>query len=84
MKNPEIFRRDFLRFGSLGLAAAVIAEMSFATQRGASQPGPAVFPFAFNARDYGTMGDGKTLDTDAVNRAIGATAWTLTAARMCA
>lgn len=74
MKKSEIFRRDFLRFGGFGLAAATIPEMSFAAQRSATQPGPAVFPFAFNVRDYGTMGDGKTLDTDAVNRAIEAAA----------
>lgn len=70
MKNSEIFRRDFLRFGSLGLAAAAIPEMSFAAQRPEAQPGPAIFPFAFNVRDYGAVGDGKSLDTQAVNRAI--------------
>lgn len=74
MKNSEIFRRDFLRFGSLGLAAAAIPEMSFAAQRAATQQGPAVHPFAFSVRDYGAMGDGKTLDTDAVNRTIEAAA----------
>lgn len=74
MKNSEIFRRDFLRFGSLGLAAAAIPEMSFAAQPVGGQSGPVVHPFAFNVRDYGAMGDGKTLDTDAVNRTIEAAA----------
>src|SRR6185312_13728637 len=68
MKNPDIFRRDFLRFGSLGLAAAAIPELSFAA------PGPgrvsSTAHGVLDVRAYGAMGDGKTLDTDAVNSAI--------------
>src|SRR6185437_14337180 len=72
MKNPDIFRRDFLRFGSLGLAAAAIPELSFA----APHPGrPASTAHGvFDIRAYGATGDGKTLDTDAVNSAIEAAA----------
>jgi polygalacturonase len=61
-------RRDFLRTGSLGVAAAAIPTMSLAS---ATQPGGAAPPLGiFDVRTYGATGDGKTLDTAAVNRAI--------------
>lgn len=60
-------RRDLLRIG--GLAAAL------ASQSGVSAR-PAASPYAYicNVRDYGAVGDGKALDTGAVNRAIEACA----------
>ncbi len=67
-------RRDFLRTGSLGMAAAAIPTVSFAAsaQQGASPDSPV--QGIFDVRKYGAAGDGKTLDTDAVNRAIAAAA----------
>jgi polygalacturonase len=71
-------RRDLLRVGSLGVAGAAIPAVSFAAKAGdvpasgsASAPGNGVF---FNVHAYGATGDGKTLDTDAINRAIDAAA----------
>jgi polygalacturonase len=64
--NPQ--RRDLLRVGSLGVAGAAIPAVSFAAQTGAPSTAPA--PTIFSVRQYGAAGDGKTLDTDAVNRAI--------------
>jgi polygalacturonase len=65
-------RRDFLRTGGLGAAAAVIPAASFSS--GAQQNGEAGTSShgVFDVRMYGAAGDGKTLDTAAVNRAIDA------------
>jgi polygalacturonase len=41
---------------------------------GAQAPAPDAAPGVFNVRAYGATGDGKTLDTDSINRAIGAAA----------
>jgi polygalacturonase len=67
-------RRDFLRTGSFGMAAAVIPTVSLAgsAQEGATSAAPALG--VFDVRKYGATGDGKTLDTDAVNRTIDAAA----------
>jgi polygalacturonase len=65
-------RRDFLRTGSLGIAAASIPAVSFAAI--APEGAGALAQGVFDVRKYGAAGDGKTLDTDAVNRAIEAAA----------
>jgi polygalacturonase len=58
-------RRDFLRLGSYGAAVAAIPAVPMvAAAQQAESPG------TFDVRKYGATGDGKTLDTDAVNRAI--------------
>ena len=67
--NP--IRRDLIRAGSLGMVGAAFAVHPFeaTAQTGAASPGA-----VFDVRNYGATGDGKTLDTDAVNRAIDAAA----------
>lgn len=68
MTTFNSFRRDFLRIGGYGAAAAAIPSVPLL----ASPPHAAV-PASqgiFDVRTYGATGDGKTLDTDAVNRAI--------------
>jgi len=67
-------RRDFLRTGGMGMAAAAIPAASFAAQTtdGASVGMPA--QGIFDVRKFGAAGDGKTLDTGAVNHAIEAAA----------
>ena len=75
MKSFNSMRRDFLRTGSLGMAAAAIPAVSFAAS--AQDAGAiAAVPYmgTFDVRKYGATGDGKTLDTGAVNRAIEAAA----------
>jgi len=67
-------RRDFLKMAGLG-AAAVAATSTPAiasTSRGADRP--AQNRGFINVRDHGASGDGTTVDTPAVNRAIEAAA----------
>jgi len=73
MKSFDAMRRDFLRHGSIGAALAGFASVSIA---GAAQEGTtgAAGPGVFDVRKYGATGDGKTLDTPAINRAIEAAA----------
>jgi polygalacturonase len=72
MRKPDLVRRDFLRFGSIGFAAAVLPELAFSAD---GLESPAVSSQGvFSVRAYGATGDGKTLDTAAVNRAIEAAA----------
>jgi len=67
MKNFSSMRRDFLRFGSVGIAAAAIPAVPFVAS---PQETASVSQGLFDVRKYGATGDGKTLDTDAVNHAI--------------
>ncbi|MGB9078396.1 MAG: glycosyl hydrolase family 28-related protein, partial [Terracidiphilus sp.] len=73
MKSFDAMRRDFLRVGSLGMAATGLPAIALATQNAANTAegqGAAEGPGLFDVRKYGATGDGKTLDTPAVNRAI--------------
>ena len=71
MKTFSSMRRDFLRTGSFGMAAAAVPTVSFAAS---AQSGSAASPAGgiFDVRKFGAAADGKTLDTNAVNRAIDA------------
>jgi polygalacturonase len=69
-------RRDFLRTSSFGMAAAAIPAVSLAASGQDSAPAGEPARNLFNVRKYGATGDGKTLDTEAVNRAIEAAAAT--------
>ena len=70
MKSFNSIRRDFLRTGSLGIAAAAIPASSLAASAQNGAATAAVAQGIFDVRKYGATGDGKTLDSDAVNRAI--------------
>jgi polygalacturonase len=69
--NPfNSVRRDLLRVGSLGMAGAALPALAAAAGKDKT---PAATPtIVFNVRQFGATGDGKTLDTDAVNRTIAA------------
>jgi polygalacturonase len=72
MTTFDSLRRDLLRAGSFGLAGAALPSVSLAASKKKGEPSAAAG--IFNVREYGATGDGKTLDTDAVNRAIEAAA----------
>jgi polygalacturonase len=69
MNSFSSFRRDFLRTGGLGVAAVGLPSISFAAGK---EKAPTSSSGLFDVRNFGATGDGKTLDTDAVNRAIAA------------
>ena len=76
MKAFSSMRRDFLRTSSFGMAAAAIPAVSLAASGQDSAPAGEPARNLFDVRKYGATGDGKTLDTEAVNRAIEAAAAT--------
>jgi polygalacturonase len=65
-------RRELLRLGGMGLAAAATATVPAyaATQ----SPSSAATPNLFDIRTYGAVGDGKTVASPAINKAIEAAA----------
>ncbi|HEV2136627.1 MAG TPA: glycoside hydrolase family 28 protein [Terracidiphilus sp.] len=72
MTTFDALRRDLLRAGSFGLAGAALPAVALAASKKKGES--AVAAGIFNVREYGATGDGKTLDTDAVNRTIDAAA----------
>ena len=72
MNSIDPMRRSFLRAGGLGAAAIALPASSLAISAETASNSPSTG--TFNVRAYGAVGDGKTLDTPAVNRAIDAAA----------
>ena len=73
MKTFDSARRDLLRLSSMGLAAsAAYAIPALAAPKKAAMP--ALSPILFDVRTFGATGDGKTIDTPAINKAIEAAA----------
>ena len=71
--NPfNSMRRSFLRTGSLGAVTAAFPAASFAASAGPNDQAPSLG--LFDVRTYGAAGDGRTLDTQPVNKAIEAAA----------
>ncbi len=64
-------RRELLKFGSF---AAMGAATSMGRTAVAAPQEQTIVEAVFNARNYGAVGDGKTVDTPAINRAIEALA----------
>ncbi len=71
MNNFDSRRRNLLRTGSLGVVGAGLPAMSLAAGKASMPPASTA---TFDVRQYGATGDGKTIDTPAVNRAIDAAA----------
>lgn len=75
MKAFNSMRRSFLRTGGIGAAAAALPAVSLAASaRHDSTMAAAASHGIFDVRNFGATGDGKTLDTEAANRAIDAAA----------
>ncbi len=66
-------RRELLRFGGMGLAAAAATTVPAAYAATKSKASTATSPF-FDIRTYGAVGDGKAVDSPAINKAIEAAA----------
>ena len=65
--------RDLLRLSSMGLAASVVSAIPAvgASKKAAAPP---LSPVQFDVRTFGATGDGKTVDSPAINKAIEAAA----------
>jgi polygalacturonase len=74
MKSFDAMRRDVLRMGGIGAAVAGIPAFSLAAAAQEASVASASLLGVYDVRRFGATGDGKTLDTQAVNRAIEAAA----------
>jgi polygalacturonase len=72
MQNFDALRRNFLRATGFGVAGAAFPAVSLAAAR--ENPAAAASAGIFDVRRFGATGDGKTVDTPAINRAIEAAA----------
>jgi polygalacturonase len=71
MKTFDSNRRDLLRLSSMGLAASAFTALPALAKKPAA---PALSPILFDVRAFGATGDGKTIDSPAINKAIEAAA----------
>src|SRR5690242_1201080 len=74
----EIRRRDLLKVGSGGLAGAAIGAVSLRPVHALADSASSSAPSGrdFDVRLFGASGDGKTIDTPSINKAIEAAAAT--------
>jgi polygalacturonase len=63
-------RRELLRLGSMGLAAAAATTVPAAYAASTKPSSTAAAQNVFDIRTYGAVGDGKTVDSPAINKAI--------------
>jgi len=73
MRTFDSARRDLLRLSSVGLAASAVSAIPAlgAAKKAAAPP---LSPMLFDVRTFGATGDGKTVDSPAINKAIEAAA----------
>src|SRR6266436_9952221 len=67
-------RRDFLKLTGAGIAGTALGTPAPAQAASAKTRSTAAIGDTFDVRAYGATGDGKTLDTPAINKAIAAVA----------
>src|SRR5882757_5413935 len=73
MNSFNSARRDLLKLSGMGLAAAAVTMPSAYASTSKTPAGGAALNI-FDVRTYGAVGDGKTVDTPAINKAIEAAA----------
>ncbi|HWB32678.1 MAG TPA: glycosyl hydrolase family 28-related protein [Acidobacteriaceae bacterium] len=73
MKTFDSNRRDLLRLSSMGLAASAISAVP-ALAAAPKKSAVASVPAYFDVRNFGATGDGKTVDSPSINKAIEAAA----------
>ncbi|HEX3571484.1 MAG TPA: glycosyl hydrolase family 28-related protein [Acidobacteriaceae bacterium] len=73
MTTIDSARRDLLRLGGFGLAASAVSAIP-ALAAPKKIVGPGVSPVFFDVRTFGATGDSKTVDSQAINKAIEAAA----------
>jgi polygalacturonase len=73
MRTFDSARRDLLRLSSMGLAASAVSAIPAlgAAKKAAAPP---FSPMLFDIRAFGAIGDGKAVDSPAINKAIEAAA----------
>ena len=71
-----LFRREFLKLaGAAAFGGSTLAFAAYGAKAQAVRPPPNVGPAGtFDVRRFGAKGDGRAIDTPAVNRAIDAAA----------
>jgi polygalacturonase len=74
MKTFDSARRDLLRLSSMGLAASAVSVIPAFAASKKPAAAPALSPLLFDVRTFGATGDGKTVDSPAINKAIEAAA----------
>src|SRR5208283_2148092 len=73
MRTFDSARRDLLRLSSMGLAASAVSAIPALGAAKKAAP-PPLSPMLFDVRAFGATGDGKTVDSPAINKAIEAAA----------
>ena len=67
----EAFRRDFLKLAGTGLAGTVVTAVSSPGAHAQTAAMPAAGSASvYDVRQFGAKGDGKTIDSPAINKAI--------------
>ncbi len=74
MNSFNSARRELLRFGGMGFAAAAATSVPAAYAAAAKPLPPSAAMSTFDIRTFGAVGDGKTVDSPAINKAIEAAA----------
>jgi len=64
------FRRDFLKMAGLGVAGSASAMLADGSQVQVADGGHGYQPAYFDVRHFGAKGDGKAIDSEAINQTI--------------
>ncbi len=67
-------RRDFFRLAGAGVTGAAFGAAAIAATPASAQTSAAAPTGIFSVRDFGAVGDGRTIDSPAINKAIDAAA----------